>query len=63
MYNQVIFPVANTVKSQSKGTTVDINKYFLKTEFTFSKSDRLYIESGSVFGMHEYDIGNLLDTH
>jgi hypothetical protein len=54
--------VEDTVKTRSEKTTVNIKQLSFKTDFYFSKGDCLYIESGELFKMKEYNISSLLKS-
>ena len=56
----IIADVFNEIRVRSNETFIDLKTARVRTSFQFSKGDHLYFECGSMYGLKEYDISNLL---
>lgn len=52
--------VSSDLKSLDNSCSVNLSTGHFSLRFSFSKKTRLYIESGELYNMNEYDIGALL---
>lgn len=60
---RILADVEDTIKEASKNTVIDLRKGRLRIDFVFSKSDCLYMESGEMFNLKEYNITSLLESN
>jgi len=49
------------LKNIDNNCSVNLSTGYFRLKFSFSKKTRLYIESGELYNMNEYNIGSLLD--